>query len=139
MDIDYDIRKNEPPGITETSTLGVVDLYEKWERSNCLSVMFIKTNISASICSSINQHEKVKDLLKAINDQFVTSDKAIASTLIMQLSSLKLHGIRGECDHIIHMRDILALKSLEVTMSNSFLVHYFVYFVFVVCTFQNLL
>ena len=83
MDIDYAIRKDEPLGITETSTPDVVDLYEKWEKSNRLSVMFIKTNISASICSSVDQHEKVKDLLKAINDQFITSDKALASTLIM--------------------------------------------------------
>jgi len=83
MDIDYAIRKDEPPGITETSTPDVVDLYEKWERSNRLSVMFIKTNISASIRSSVDQHEKVKDLLKAIDDQFITSDKAFANTLIM--------------------------------------------------------
>jgi len=83
MDIDYAIRKDEPPGITETSTPDVVSLYEKWEKSNRPSVMFIKTNISTSIHSSINQHEKVKDLLKAIDDQFITSDKALASTLIM--------------------------------------------------------
>ena len=45
--------------------------------------MFIKTNIYVSICSSVDQHEKVKDLLKAIDDQFVTFDKALASILIM--------------------------------------------------------
>ena len=72
-----------------------------------------------------NEHEKVKNLLKTIDDQFVTSDKAFANTLIMQLSSLKLHGIRGVCDHIMHMRDIVAqLKALEVTMSDFFLIHY---------------
>ena len=87
--------------------------------------MFIKTNISASIHSSVDKHEKVKDLLKAIDDQFVTFDKAPASTLIMQFSSLKLQGIRGVRDHIMRMRDIVAqLKALEVTMSDSFLVHY---------------
>ena len=83
MDIDYAIRKDESRGITETSTPDAVNLYEKWERSNRFSVMFIKTNISASIRSSVDQHEKVKDLLKAIDDQFITSDKALASTLIM--------------------------------------------------------
>ena len=125
MDIDYAIRKDESLGIIETSTLDAVDLYEKWERSNRFSVMFIKTNISASIRSSVDQHEKVKDLLKAIDDQFITSDKALASTLIMQFSSLKLQGIRGVRDHIMRMRDIVVqLKVLEVTMSDSFLVHY---------------
>ncbi|KAH7525030.1 hypothetical protein FEM48_Zijuj06G0181800 [Ziziphus jujuba var. spinosa] len=48
------------------------------------------------------------DNYKAIDDQFVTSDKALASTLIMQFSSIKLTWIRGLHDHIMHMRDIAA-------------------------------
>ena len=125
MDINYAIKKDEPSGITETSTPDAVDLYEKWERSNCLSMMFVKTKLSASIRSSVDQHEKVKDPLKGIDDQFVTSNKALANTLIMQFSSLRLYGIKGVHDHFMHMRDIVAqLKALEVTMSDSFLVHY---------------
>ena len=31
MDIDYAIRKNEPPSITDINTSYAVDLYEKWE------------------------------------------------------------------------------------------------------------
>lgn len=54
MEIDYAIRKDEPSVINETSEPDVVDLYEKWERSNRLSVMFIKTNISASIRGSVD-------------------------------------------------------------------------------------
>ena len=43
----------------------------------------------------------------------------------MKFSSTKLTGIRGLCDHIMCMGDIAAqLKSLEVTMSDTFLVHY---------------
>lgn len=124
MDIDYAIRKPAPPSITETSTPDAVDLYEKWERSNRLFVTFIKTNISAGIRGSVDHHENVKDLLKAIDEQFTTSDKSLASTLIMQFSSLKLTGIKGVRDHIMCIRDIVAqLKALEVTMSDSFLVH----------------
>ncbi|KMT01945.1 hypothetical protein BVRB_9g209660 [Beta vulgaris subsp. vulgaris] len=125
MDIDYAIRKDEPLGITETSTPDAVVLYEKWERSNRLSVMFIKTKISASIRGSVDKHTKVKDLLKAIDEQFASSDKALASTLIMQFSSIRLIGIKGVRDHIMRMRDIAAqLKDLEVTISDTFLVHY---------------
>ncbi|XP_028236800.1 glutamate receptor 2.7-like [Glycine soja] len=122
MDIDYAIKKDEPPAITETSKLDVVDLYERWERSNRLSVMFIKTNISASIRGSVDQHDKVRDLLKAIDEQFTTSEKLLASTLIMQFSSIKLTGTRGVREHIMRLRDIVApLKTLEVTMSKSIL------------------
>ncbi|XP_057492409.1 uncharacterized protein LOC130777999 [Actinidia eriantha] len=127
MDIDYAIRKDEPPAITETSTPDAVDLYEKWERSNRLSIMFIKTKISAEIRGSVEQYDKVKPLLKPINEQFATSDKVLASTLIMQFSSMRLTGTRGMRDHIMRMRDITAQsKALEVEMSESFLVHYIV-------------
>ena len=125
MDINCAIRKDEPDPITETNTIEAVCPYDKWERSDHLSMMFIKTKISAGIRGSVEQIDKVKPLLKAIDEQFVTYDKAFASTLIMQFSSTKLTGIRGVCDHIMRMRDIAAqLKSLEVTMSDTFLIHY---------------
>ncbi|XP_074288276.1 uncharacterized protein LOC141613441 [Silene latifolia] len=125
LDIDYAIRKDEPPKVTKETT----DLYEKWEKSNRLSIMFIKTRMCASIRGSVDQHTKVKDLIKAIDEQFATSDKALASTLIMQFSSLRLTETKGVRDYIMRMRDIEAqLKTLEVTMSDTFLVH------FILCT-----
>ena len=87
--------------------------------------MFIKTKILAGIRGSVEQHEKVRDLLKAIDDQFVTSYKALASTLIMKFSSLRLTSVKGVHEHIMQMRDTVAqLKKLEVEISESFLVHY---------------
>jgi len=59
MDIDYVIRKDEPPTITDESSPADVALYKQWERSNRLNVMFIKIKISAGIRGSIDQHEKV--------------------------------------------------------------------------------
>ena len=73
-----------------------------------------------------DQHDKVKALLKATDEQFETSDKALASTLIMRFSSLRLTNVRGVREHIMQMRDIAAqLKTLEVDMmSDSFFVNY---------------
>ncbi|RVW91499.1 Retrovirus-related Pol polyprotein from transposon TNT 1-94 [Vitis vinifera] len=125
MDIDYAIRKDEPDKITDTSTPEEILLYERWEKSNRLSVMYIKTKISVGIRGLIEQLENVRELLKAIDEQFVTSDKALASTLIMKFTSLKLTSIRGVHEHIMEMRDIVAqLKKLDVEMSKSFLVHF---------------
>ena len=45
MDIDYAIRKDKPT-ITNTSTTAKKALCEQWERSNRLSVMFIKSLFS---------------------------------------------------------------------------------------------
>ena len=76
MDIDYAIRKDEPQ-INETSTKEEKVHHEQWERSNRLTVMFIKTSISDNICGSVEKHTNVQALLKAIDEQFATSDKAL--------------------------------------------------------------
>uniref|UniRef100_A0A803KS92 Retroviral polymerase SH3-like domain-containing protein n=1 Tax=Chenopodium quinoa TaxID=63459 RepID=A0A803KS92_CHEQI len=74
----------------------------------------------------------LKNLIKVIDEQFATSDKALASTLIMQFSSMRLTETKGVRDYIMRMRNIAAqLKDLEVTMSDSFLVHY------ILCTLPN--
>ena len=88
-------------------------------------MMFIKTKIYVGIRGFVEQIYKVQPLLKAIDQQFVTSNKALASTLIMQFSSTKLTWIGGVHDHIMHMRDIsVQIKTLEVTMSETCLVHF---------------
>ena len=66
MDIDYAIRRDEPI-ITMTNTIDEKALYEWWEQSNRLSVMIIKTKISASIQGLVDQYDKVKTLLKTID------------------------------------------------------------------------
>ncbi|RVW62245.1 hypothetical protein CK203_064482 [Vitis vinifera] len=63
--------------------------------------MFIKTKISYGIHGSIDQHDNVKALLKAIDEQFVTLDKALSSALIMKFSFLRLtngiQNLRSQC------------------------------------------
>ncbi|KAL5744049.1 hypothetical protein ACOSQ2_027165 [Xanthoceras sorbifolium] len=100
--------KDEPHAITDTSSVADIALYEKWERSNRLSVMFIKTKISDSIRGAVDQHDNVRDLLKGIDEQFVTSEKALASIPIMKLSSLRFTSVKGVREHIMQMRDIVA-------------------------------
>ncbi|XP_022880698.1 uncharacterized protein LOC111397968 [Olea europaea var. sylvestris] len=117
--------KDEPTRITDASIAADIALYEKWERSNRLGIIFIKTKIFADLPGSVDQHNKVQDLIKAIDDQFVTSIKALVSTLIMKFSSLKLINVKGVIEHIMQMRDIMGqLKRLEFEMSEFFLVHY---------------
>ena len=109
----------------EFNTEDEIFLYEQWTHFKRLSVMFIKTKISTSIHGSLEQYNNVKVLLKAIDEQFETSEKALESSLIMKFSSMRLTGLRNVCEHIMKMRDLAAqLKILEVEMSENFLVHY---------------
>ena len=57
--MDYAIKKDESPTITDKSSPTVVALYERWDQSNRLSVMFINTKISTEMRGSVDQHEKV--------------------------------------------------------------------------------
>ena len=125
MDIDYAIQKDEPPQATDTSTSAAIALYERWERSNRLSLMFIKIKINASDRGPIEHHDKVHELLKAIDDQFKSSYNALASTLVTRFSTARLNAVKGVRAHINYIRDIVAqLKTLEVEMFESFLVYY---------------
>ncbi|XP_070029242.1 uncharacterized protein [Nicotiana sylvestris] len=106
MNIDYAIRKGGPH-ITETSTLVDIALHEQCERSNRLSTMSSRPK------------------LLAIDEQFETSDKALVSILIIKFSSTKLISVRGVREHIMKTPDLEAQwKTLEVEMSETFLVHY---------------
>ncbi|XP_070020435.1 uncharacterized protein [Nicotiana sylvestris] len=87
--------------------------------------MLVKAHISQSIRGSIPDSDKVKAYMKAIDEQFVSSDKALANTLMKRLSSMTFYRSRTVREHIMDMRDITSkLKSLEVDMSEPFLVHF---------------
>ncbi|KAF7127367.1 hypothetical protein RHSIM_Rhsim11G0112400 [Rhododendron simsii] len=68
MDLDLAIREDEPPKPTNESSIAVRVAYDRWERSNRLSLMLIKTHISSSIRNSIPSCDKVKDYMKAIEE-----------------------------------------------------------------------
>ncbi|KAH7840645.1 hypothetical protein Vadar_019662 [Vaccinium darrowii] len=124
MDLDLAICEDEPTKPTNKSSTTVKVAYDRWEQSNRVSLMLVKSHVSASIRNSIPSCDKVKDYMKAIEEQFVSSDKTLASTLMNKLSGMKHNSSRNVCEHIMKMRDIVArLKSLEIEISSSFLVH----------------
>lgn len=88
-------------------------------------MIFIKMWISYSICGSVGECNNVKELLNALNEQFETLVKSIASTLITTFSTMKLIAVKGVWEHMMRIRDIMTqLKKLEIDISKSFLVHY---------------
>ncbi|XP_059638913.1 uncharacterized protein LOC132281203 [Cornus florida] len=108
MDINLALRVDEPPIPTESSTPSERASYKRWERSNRLSICLIKSHIGKNIRSSIPECTKEKEYMIAIEQQFVSSDKALASTLITKLSSMKHMGDKGVREHFIKIRDIAA-------------------------------
>ena len=68
IELDLALHVNEPPNPTDASTLEERANYERWEQSNCLSLMLIKSHISKSIRGSIPTCDTVKAYMKAIEE-----------------------------------------------------------------------
>ena len=65
MDLNLTLHGDEPPMPTKSSTQEGKIAYERWEQSNRLSLMLIKTNVSKSIRGSIPECDKVTGFMKA--------------------------------------------------------------------------
>jgi hypothetical protein len=124
LELDLALRTDEPLAITTTTTTLEIAKHERWEQSNRPSLMYMQSHITKGIRSFIPECSKVEDFLKAVEPQFVSSTKAMTSTLMKRLSSQTFDSSKNVREHIMEMMDIESqLKSLEVEISNSFLVH----------------
>jgi hypothetical protein len=68
----------------------------------------IKAHIGKIIRGLNPERNKVNDYMKAIGEQFVSSDKVLSNTLMNKLSMIKHHKSRSVCGHIMKMRDVIA-------------------------------
>ncbi|GJZ79437.1 putative RNA-directed DNA polymerase [Tanacetum coccineum] len=61
MDLDHALRVDPPATLTAESTVDQKRSYEQWERSNHMSLMFIKNSMSVVIRGAIPESENAKD------------------------------------------------------------------------------
>jgi len=125
MELDLALCMDEPLALTGINKPQEIAKHERWERSNRLSLMCYEISRHKRIRGSTPECHKAKELIHAIEEQFVSSDKALASTLMKKLSSKNFNNSRSVREHIMEMRDMPAqLKSLEGNIFESFLVHF---------------
>nr|XP_043639191.1 uncharacterized protein LOC122610262 [Erigeron canadensis] len=125
FDLDYAIRNDEPDALTVTSTAEQRSAFEKWDKANSLSLMTVKNSIPLGLRGVIAESEKVKTYLKSVDDYFKGSSKALASSLMLKMLTLKYDGSSGVHEHIVKMSDMEnKLKTLEMEVSDNFLVHF---------------
>ncbi|KAK9048883.1 hypothetical protein SSX86_007475 [Deinandra increscens subsp. villosa] len=125
LDLDYALRHEAPAALTAQSTADQKQEYEKWERSNRMSLMVIKNSISVAIRGAIPDSENAKAYLDSVEEQFKGTSKAHASTLILKMVTTKYDGVSGVRGHIMMMSDMAhKLKGLDMEISDGFLVHF---------------
>ncbi|KAL4591583.1 hypothetical protein LXL04_004552 [Taraxacum kok-saghyz] len=125
MELDHALRFDPPEALNEKSTTEQKLFYDKWERSNRMSLMIIKNSISMPIRGAIPDSENEKTYLESVEEQFRGTSKAHASTLILKMLTTKYDGSSGVREHIMMMTDMAnKLKSMDMEISEGFLVHF---------------
>ncbi|KAK3033128.1 hypothetical protein RJ639_036487 [Escallonia herrerae] len=125
MDLDYALRVDAPAALTAESSTKQKAAYEKWKRSNRISLMIMKGSITTAIRGAIPDSDNAKLYLAHIEEQFQGSSKAHATMLITKMVTLKYSGSNGVREHILRMNDMASqLKGLDMEISEGFLVHF---------------
>ncbi|XP_050233410.1 uncharacterized protein LOC126681897 [Mercurialis annua] len=90
LDLDLALQIEEPAPLTETSNDEQKTLHKAWEKSNRLSLMFLRMTIASNIKTSLPKPVNAKDYLQVIEDRFKTADKSLAGKLMADLTTRSL-------------------------------------------------
>ncbi|KAF7147406.1 hypothetical protein RHSIM_Rhsim03G0051300 [Rhododendron simsii] len=125
LDLDMALLVEKPADINDESSEEQVFNFNSWERSNRLSLMFMKMTIANNIKTSLPQNTNALEYLKAVEDRFKSADKSLAGTIMAELTTMKYDGSRGVQEHILNMSDKAAkLATLGMKVDESFLVQF---------------
>ncbi|CAL9026013.1 unnamed protein product, partial [Prunus brigantina] len=129
LDLDLALRTEKPAALTDNSSSEEKSFHKAWERSNRLSIMFMRMTIANNIKTTLPQAETAQEYLKNYNknveNRFKTADKSLAGTLMAELTTKKFDGTRGMREHVLEMTNVAAkLKTLGMSVDESFLVQF---------------
>ncbi|RDX92051.1 hypothetical protein CR513_25884, partial [Mucuna pruriens] len=82
--------------------------YKNWERSNRLSLMFMRMIVADSIKKVLPKIESVKEFIGLVGEHFQTYDKFFTGTLMSKLTTMKFDGSRTMHEHVIEITNIVA-------------------------------
>ncbi|KAL2498095.1 hypothetical protein Adt_23645 [Abeliophyllum distichum] len=125
MDLDLAIRIEKPASLTDASSPDDRRNFEKWERSNRMSLMIIKHGIPEAFRGAISEEvTNAKEFLAEIEKRFTKNDKAETSTLLQSLISMKYKSKGNIMEYIMQMSHTASkLKALKLDLSDDLIVH----------------
>ena len=111
--------------ITSDSSAKEKYIFKAWEKSNSLSLKFIRMTVATNIKSTLHVTDNAKEFLKSVGERFRTADKSLAGTLMAKLTTMKFDGTRGMHEHVLEMTNLATqLKTLEMKVDEFFLVQF---------------
>ncbi|KAM1263710.1 hypothetical protein ACFX2G_029301 [Malus domestica] len=124
MDWDLALRTEEPPMPTDGSTSIQRSKYEKWQKSNRISLMIIKRSMTDVVRGGFLDATNAKEFLASIEEKYKESPKSETGNLMNSLTTMRYDGIESVREYILKMMDVAGkLKALKVPISETFLVH----------------
>ncbi|KAF8091911.1 hypothetical protein N665_0432s0014 [Sinapis alba] len=100
----------EPSAITVDSSESEKSRYERWERSNRLSLNLMRLTMAESIKPSMPKTEKAREFIEKIKEcsQSELADKSIVGSLMNELTTKKFDWSRPIHDHVTLMSNLAA-------------------------------
>ncbi|KAA0040148.1 UBN2 domain-containing protein [Cucumis melo var. makuwa] len=131
LDLDLALLSEKPTAITSASSDEDRYFYKAWERSNRLSLMFMRMTVANNIKSTIKNTEDAKEFMKSVEkcSQSESADKSLVGTLMSTLTNIKFDGSRIIHEHILEMTNLAArLKTMGMEVNENFLVTFILNF-----------
>ncbi|CAL1381354.1 unnamed protein product [Linum trigynum] len=125
LDLDLALLSEKPAALTDASSAEEKSFHKAWERSNRLSLMFMRMTVANNIKSTFNDTESAKEFMNSVKEssQSESTDKSLAGTLMGTRTTMKFDGSRTMHEHIVEMTNIAArLKTMGMEVNENFLV-----------------
>ena len=111
----------KPAAITDTSSNDQKAFHKAWEKSNRLSLMFMRMTVANNIKSVFPTIENAKEFMKLVEEQSQKANKSLAGTLMSNLTNMKYDGSRTMHEHVLEMTNLAAkLKTLGMNVDEYF-------------------
>ena len=124
MNLDYVIRTERPPALTNDCTVEQRANLEKWECSNHMSLMIMKHSIPDTIRGATLEEENGKSFLSQIVYRFVGSKKVETTTILSKLVSMRYKGKGNIREFIMEISNLVTrLRALKLELSDDILMH----------------
>ncbi|XP_059669162.1 uncharacterized protein LOC132314303 [Cornus florida] len=113
LDLDLTFQIEKPIAITGESSEEEKSLHKVWEKSNRLSIMFMRMTITNNIKITLPKTDSAKEYLKNIEECFRIADKTLAGKSMANLTTIRFDGTRSMHEHVLDMTNLVAkLKTL---------------------------
>jgi len=125
LDLDLAILEEKHAAITDASSNEEKAHYKAWERSNRLSLMFMRITVADSIKITLPKTNNAKEFMRLVGERSQTTDMSLVGKLMSTLTTMKFDGLHTMHEHVIEMTNIAArLKTLGMAVNENFLVQF---------------